>query len=72
MNVWGGGNYPYLQTVETSGEDGYEQYASEVILSKEQLIEKLKAKYEDIAINFDIPEELQILEHTQSRKSQNC
>ncbi len=66
VNVWGGGNYPYLQTVETAGEEGYSQYASEVTLKREELIEKLKTKYQDIAINFDVPEDIQILEHTES------
>ena len=27
VNVWGGSNYPYLQTVATSGEDAYTQYS---------------------------------------------
>lgn len=33
INVWGGTGYPYLQTVETSGEDAYTQYKSEVVIS---------------------------------------
>lgn len=41
-NVWGGANYPYLQTVETSGEDAYTQYSSNVTLTKNEVIEKLK------------------------------
>lgn len=41
-NVWGGANYPYLQTVETSGEDAYTQYSSNATLTKEEVIEKLK------------------------------
>ena len=48
VNVWGGTGYPYLQTVETAGEDSYSQYSSEVILSQQELIEKLKTKYADI------------------------
>ena len=27
--VWGGTNYPYLQSVETAGEDAYSQYSSD-------------------------------------------
>ena len=30
LNVWGGSGYPYLQVVETAGEDAYSQYSSEV------------------------------------------
>ena len=68
VNVWGGGNYPYLQTVQTDGEEGYSQYASEVIFTQEELIEKLKTKYEDIAINFDDNEDLKIIEYTESQR----
>lgn len=65
VNVWGGSNFPYLQSVSTSGEDTYSQYASEVIFTKEQLIEKLKEKYSDIVIDFS-KEDLKILEYTDS------
>ncbi len=66
VNVWGGGNYPYLQAVETSGEEGYTQYSSEVVLTREELLNKIKQKYQDIAINFDDNEEIKIIEHTES------
>jgi SpoIID/LytB domain protein len=33
-NVWGGTDFPYLQVVETSGEEDYSQYSSEVNLTK--------------------------------------
>lgn len=64
VNVWGGTNYPYLQAVETSGEDGYTQYYSEVILSKDELMKKMKENYSDFYINFEKNDEIQILEHT--------
>ena len=65
-NVWGGGDYPYLQVVETAGEEGYTQYASEVILTRDDLINKLKSRYQDITINFDNPEDIKVLELTES------
>lgn len=65
-NVWGGGDYPYLQVVETAGEEGYTQYASEVQLTRDDLLNKLKENYADISINFDNPEEIKILELTES------
>ena len=35
VNVWGGGTeYPYLQVVETAGEEGYTQYSSEVTFTR--------------------------------------
>ena len=66
VNVWGGGNYPYLQVVETAGEEGYTQYASEVVLTREELLNKIKEKYQDISINFDNDENIKIIEHTES------
>lgn len=68
VNVWGGTGYPYLQSVETAGEDGYTQYASEVTLTQNELLDKMKAKYSDIAINFSNPEEIKILEYTDSSR----
>lgn len=64
VNVWGGSGYPYLKTVETSGEEGYEQYSSEVECSKEEFISKIKEKYDDFFIDFDEADSIQILEYT--------
>lgn len=64
INVWGGSGYPYLQTVETSGEDGYSQYSSEVEISKDEFILKLKEKYSDFSINFNEENCIQIVEYT--------
>lgn len=67
VNVWGGTGYPYLQVVETSGEEGYTQYSSEVQLTIEELVNKFKEKYEDIVVNLEnINEEIKILEYTES------
>ena len=66
VNVWGGTGLPYLQVVETTGEEGYKQYESEVELTQDELIEKLKTKYSDISIDFSNQENLKILEYTDS------
>ncbi len=66
LNIWGGIDYPYLKSVETSGEQDYTQYNSEVILSKEELVEKLKSKYQDINIDFSQEDSIKILEYTTS------
>lgn len=68
VNVWGGSGLPYLQVVETAGEEGYSQYASEIELSNEELIAKLKEKYEDIQIDFANNEDIKILEYTDSNR----
>lgn len=68
VNVWGGSGFPYLQVVQTAGEEGYTQYASEAEFTNEELIEKLKTKYEDIQINFEDNEAIKILEYTDSNR----
>ncbi len=68
VNVWGGSGYPYLQVVETAGEEGYSQYLSEVELSNDELINKLKTKYQDIQIDFANEEDIKILEYTDSSR----
>ena len=71
VNVWGGDGYPYLQSVETSGEDSYSQYQSEVILSKQDFINKIKEKYDDFNIDFDEENCIQILEYTEGNRVKN-
>jgi stage II sporulation protein D len=68
VNVWGGSDLPYLQVVETAGEEGYTQYSSEVVLSNNDLIEKLKIKYPDIQIDFNNLEDIKIKEYTDSNR----
>ncbi len=63
--VWGGTNYPYLQSVETSGEDAYSQYSSEVTVSKEDFIAKIKEYHSDFTIDFDEEDQIEILEYTE-------
>lgn len=67
-NVWGGANFPYLQCVETAGEEGYSGYNSEVEFSREELINKLKSKHNDVEINFDEENCIQITEYTESKR----
>lgn len=66
VNIWGGVEYPYLKSVETSGEDGYSQYNSEVVFSKEELLNKIKEKYADIQIDWNSENAIQIQEYTDS------
>ena len=69
-NVWGG-KYNYLQTVETSGEDAYTSYASEVTLSKDELIVKMRDKYSNFEIDFSENDAIKILEKTESNRVKN-
>lgn len=68
INVWGGSGFPYLQVVETSGEDAYTQYHSEVTLTKEELISKMKEKYSDFEIDFTDSSCIQVTEITDSNR----
>ena len=68
INVWGGSGYPYLQTVQTSGEEAYTQYKSEVNMQKQELIDKIKSKYHDFSINFEEENAIQILEYTKGNR----
>lgn len=70
-NVWGGTDYPYLQSVETSGEEGYSQYESNVTLTREELIEKLKEKHPEVQINYEQEEAIKITEYTESGRVKN-
>lgn len=66
LNIWGKIDYPYLKSVETVGEEGYTQYASQVTFSKQDLINKIKTKYEDCVIDFSQQDCINILEYTTS------
>ena len=66
VNVWGGTNYPYLQSVETAGEDAYSQYSSEVVITKEELKNEILEKHADFSIDYSQSDCIQILEYTES------
>lgn len=69
--MWGGKDLPYLEPVETAGEDAYLQYLSEVELTKEEIQTKLKEKYENAEINWDEEKPIEIKDHTPGRQSKN-
>ena len=66
LNIWGGIDYPYLKSVETAGEEGYTQYASEVKLNQQELLSKIKTKYEDCTIDFSMQDCIKIIDYTTS------
>ena len=66
VNIWGEIEYPYLQSVETSGEDGYSQYSSEVSFTREELVNKIKESHADIEIDWNADDAIQIQEYTDS------
>ncbi len=68
VNVWGGTNYPYLQSVQTAGEDAYNQYSSQVTISKADFINKIKEKHPDFTIDFNDENCIKITEYTESSR----
>ena len=64
--VWGGTGYPYLQVVETSGEENYSQYKSEAKFTKKEFIEKIKKEHKDFEIDFSKKDCIQIKERDKS------
>ena len=69
INVWGG-DFPYFQAVETSGEDAYTSYNSEIELSKDELIKIMLEKYSEFEINFKKEDCIKILEYTDGNRVQ--
>lgn len=67
LNVWGG-NFPYFQTVETSGEENYTSYNSEVEISKDNLVKIMLENYSDFKIDFSKENYIQIIELTEGNR----
>lgn len=68
INVWGGSGYPYLQAVQTAGEEGYEQYYSEVTVTRSELENKIREKHSDFQIDWNASDCIKVLEYTQSNR----
>lgn len=66
--VWGGADLPYLESVETAGEEGYTQYESELTLEKNEFESKMKSRYPDFAIDYNDAECIKILEYTSGNR----
>ena len=67
-NVWGGRDLPYLNPVETVGEEAYTQYKSEAVFTKEEFVQKLKEKYSDTQVNFNDANWMEIKEYTPGKR----
>ncbi len=59
---------PYLESVETAGEEGYTQYESELTLEKNEFESKMKSRYPDFAIDYNDAECIKILEYTSGNR----
>lgn len=65
LNVWGG-DFPYFQVVETSGEEAYTSYNSETQITKDELITIMLEKYSEFKIDFSKEDCIKIVEYTDS------
>ena len=65
LNVWGG-NFPYFQTVETSGEDAYSSFTSGAEVPKDELVKIMLEKYPSFQIDFSNQECIKVIERTDS------
>lgn len=68
INVWGGSGYPYLQSVQTAGEDAYSQYASKVTLTKKEFKEKIKKEHSNFEIDFSKKDCIKVEEYTEGNR----
>lgn len=50
------------------GEEGYSQYYSEVILSKEEFVSKIREKHSGFKINFEEEDAIKVIEKTDSNR----
>ena len=66
LNVWGGSGYPYLKSVQISGEDTYSQYLSEVKITKDEFIKKIKEKYKSLKVDWNVEKPIEVTEYTES------
>lgn len=68
INVWGGSGYPYLQSVQTSGEDAYSQYASKVTKTKKEFESIIKKAHSNFKIDFTKKDCIKIKEYTEGNR----
>lgn len=68
LYVWGGEGYPYLQVVETAGEENYSQYQSEAQFTKDELIHKIQEKHPNFEINFNDEDCIKIIKRDESNR----
>ena len=68
LYVWGGTGYPYLQVVETAGEDAYSQFSSQAKFTKDDFIKKVTEKHKNFKIDFKEKDCIKITQRDESRK----
>lgn len=62
--VWTGSPVPYLQSVESSGEEASKGYVTSKLFTTEQIADELQKKYPEDEFDEDIAESMEILDYT--------
>ena len=62
--VWTGSPVPYLQSVESSGEEASKGYVTSKLFSAEQITQELQKKYPEEEFDENITESMEILDYT--------
>jgi len=65
LNVWGGSGYPYLQAVQTAGEDAYTQYSSEASFTTQEFTQKMQEAHKDFSIDYTNPDCIAVEAYTE-------
>ena len=68
LYVWGGVGYPYLQVVETSGEENYSEYRSEAEFIKKDFEKKIRKKHREFKIDYNQEDCICIKERDESNR----
>lgn len=68
INVWGGSGYPYLQSVQTSGEDAYSQYASKATVTKAEFQQTILKEHSNFKIDFSKKDCIKITQYTEGNR----
>jgi len=62
--VWAGSPVPYLQSVESIGEEASKGYITSKLFTAEQIVKELQKKYPDEEFDEDAAENIEILDYT--------
>lgn len=62
--VWTGSPVPYLQSVESTGEEASKGYITSKLFTAEQIAKELRKKYPENEFDQDIAESMEILDYT--------
>lgn len=70
QEVWSSvGAVPYLRSVYSEGESDYSSYEKKVVLTGEEIREKLMKAYPDIVFLGPVSEDVEVVQYTNSQRA---